>query len=692
MSLDLPSYHPAETPLPQDGRVLLDATLLKRLRKTRGLSQEALADLCFQQQLCVSIASIKRAETGKIVLYRTARHLAQVFGVALEDLTIEQAAPAPSPQSAAASAAALPPAPPGFVAGAAPYAAGQLPGHVAVHACRPARRPGRRVAPRGDAGGGAGRAAERRQRRGARTGLRGAAVRRPRSASGRLPHLRRVRPAASLPQRRRARHALRAGTEPPFADPWRPRHGHAPGALGARRRCRLRRSRARPAPLRRAACRRRAPLPPAAVRGAQPAAAARPPLPVRTGRRPLSRLSRLQQAGRQRRQPAAAADRPLRRNAPVQGRGGNHGGKPVRPHHLPACHGGRGQEPAGAGIRGHRAPARHALPPRRGAGPGRGRRLEGAAGTAGAQPARPGFAAGARQCGSHRRHRGAALPAGRFRPVLPRAGRRAAERRATVAVLGHESRGARARLVARAANAAAAPGHDGAATGGAGRRALGRPLSVRGARPAAVAVARSARAVGDHLARGKRPARIGAAPADGRPGPVRVRPGADGATRSGRAGRPVRRRGPGLPRPLRGARAGQSAVPDPAAGQPRPAPAGQPAPPDPGAPGRPAARARAGAAHGLRAGPPLRPGLLRAALGQPDYEPQAAGRDSLLRALGSAGAYGFVHDLVMHCIYDAIDPPSSASCTCRRPKPGAGRTPCNAHTTCTAPPIPARSI
>eukprot|EP01031_Cornospumella_fuschlensis_P003661 gene3661-4572_t len=84
MSLDLPSYQPAESPLPQDGRVLLDATLLKRLRKTRGLSQEALADLCFQQQLCVSIASIKRAETGKIVLYRTARHLAQVFGVTLE--------------------------------------------------------------------------------------------------------------------------------------------------------------------------------------------------------------------------------------------------------------------------------------------------------------------------------------------------------------------------------------------------------------------------------------------------------------------------------------------------------------------------------------------------------------------------------------------------------------------------------
>jgi transcriptional regulator with XRE-family HTH domain/tetratricopeptide (TPR) repeat protein len=71
---------------PSDGRVLLDASLLKKLRKARGLSQEALAELCFHQQLCVSIASIKRAETGKVVLYRTARHLAQVYEVTLESL------------------------------------------------------------------------------------------------------------------------------------------------------------------------------------------------------------------------------------------------------------------------------------------------------------------------------------------------------------------------------------------------------------------------------------------------------------------------------------------------------------------------------------------------------------------------------------------------------------------------------
>jgi tetratricopeptide (TPR) repeat protein/transcriptional regulator with XRE-family HTH domain len=69
-----------------DGRILLNPSLLKNLRKRRALSQEALAELCLHRQLCVSVASIKRAETGKVVLYRTARHLATVFEVQLEQL------------------------------------------------------------------------------------------------------------------------------------------------------------------------------------------------------------------------------------------------------------------------------------------------------------------------------------------------------------------------------------------------------------------------------------------------------------------------------------------------------------------------------------------------------------------------------------------------------------------------------
>ncbi|WP_220702143.1 AAA family ATPase [Trinickia fusca] len=60
---------------------MLDSRLLKGLRKNLGISQETLAERCFNKQLCVSIASIKRAETGKPVLYRTARHLADIFEV-----------------------------------------------------------------------------------------------------------------------------------------------------------------------------------------------------------------------------------------------------------------------------------------------------------------------------------------------------------------------------------------------------------------------------------------------------------------------------------------------------------------------------------------------------------------------------------------------------------------------------------
>ncbi|KIH81346.1 ATP-binding protein [Pseudomonas batumici] len=72
---------PKRVPAISDGRVLLDAGLLKGLRKQRGLSQETLAEACLNRHLCVSVASIKRAETGKAVLYRTARHLATAFEV-----------------------------------------------------------------------------------------------------------------------------------------------------------------------------------------------------------------------------------------------------------------------------------------------------------------------------------------------------------------------------------------------------------------------------------------------------------------------------------------------------------------------------------------------------------------------------------------------------------------------------------
>lgn len=92
-----------------DGRVSLDGSQLKQLRARAGLSQEALAERCLEQRLCVSIASIKRAETGKPVLYRTARHLASVYQVPLEQLW--KKAQAQAPRRPVAAAAAAPEAP-----------------------------------------------------------------------------------------------------------------------------------------------------------------------------------------------------------------------------------------------------------------------------------------------------------------------------------------------------------------------------------------------------------------------------------------------------------------------------------------------------------------------------------------------------------------------------------------------------
>lgn len=77
----------------QDGRLVLNGSRLKQLRQQHGLSQEALAQHCFDRRLCVSIASIKRAERGKPVLYRTARHLAEMFAVDVSQLSLNDPAP-----------------------------------------------------------------------------------------------------------------------------------------------------------------------------------------------------------------------------------------------------------------------------------------------------------------------------------------------------------------------------------------------------------------------------------------------------------------------------------------------------------------------------------------------------------------------------------------------------------------------
>lgn len=73
------------------GRVLLDASVLKQLRHSRQLSQEELANECAVRHFRVSISSIKRAETGKPVLFRIARELARFYDVPADRLVCANA-------------------------------------------------------------------------------------------------------------------------------------------------------------------------------------------------------------------------------------------------------------------------------------------------------------------------------------------------------------------------------------------------------------------------------------------------------------------------------------------------------------------------------------------------------------------------------------------------------------------------
>lgn len=69
-----------------EGRVKPNVERLKQLRREHGISQEGLADLCLAQTLRVSASSIKRAEAGKNLLYRTVRDLATFFSVDISEL------------------------------------------------------------------------------------------------------------------------------------------------------------------------------------------------------------------------------------------------------------------------------------------------------------------------------------------------------------------------------------------------------------------------------------------------------------------------------------------------------------------------------------------------------------------------------------------------------------------------------
>ena len=64
-----------------NGRVFLVTEVLKDLRTERLQSQEEMAHACSDGKFRVSIATIKRAETGRAVVFRVARELARYFDV-----------------------------------------------------------------------------------------------------------------------------------------------------------------------------------------------------------------------------------------------------------------------------------------------------------------------------------------------------------------------------------------------------------------------------------------------------------------------------------------------------------------------------------------------------------------------------------------------------------------------------------
>jgi hypothetical protein len=69
--------------------LVLKVELLKSLRQQRFLSQEDLFNACQQRSLRVSLATIKRAETGKKVSYRTVRELSTFYAVPALSLVLQ---------------------------------------------------------------------------------------------------------------------------------------------------------------------------------------------------------------------------------------------------------------------------------------------------------------------------------------------------------------------------------------------------------------------------------------------------------------------------------------------------------------------------------------------------------------------------------------------------------------------------
>ena len=85
-SSDQPSRSPEAPGKSLRGKVRMNPSTLRGLREARHLSQQELVNDFDRGNVRVSIATIKRAETGHDVRFRICRELARYFGVSFEDL------------------------------------------------------------------------------------------------------------------------------------------------------------------------------------------------------------------------------------------------------------------------------------------------------------------------------------------------------------------------------------------------------------------------------------------------------------------------------------------------------------------------------------------------------------------------------------------------------------------------------
>lgn len=79
-----------------NGKILMNKNKLKQLRMQQGLSQQALVDCFYDNNIQISIATLKRAEVGKPVHYRIARAFACYFSLSIMELTINDKNNVPS--------------------------------------------------------------------------------------------------------------------------------------------------------------------------------------------------------------------------------------------------------------------------------------------------------------------------------------------------------------------------------------------------------------------------------------------------------------------------------------------------------------------------------------------------------------------------------------------------------------------